>query len=469
MNRWSEMKQVSYLLLITGILSCSLVHAQQVGEVQYARGAVTVQQQDGSGARLIGRGDMLDTGEVMKTGPKSFAVIKLADETRMTLRPQSSFAVEQMNAETTSNGTALLKLFRGGVRVNTGYISKNNPIGFRVRTPTATIGINGTEFDARICNEDCASENKILEDKLENKQARIIGRVALKRGRMSARNFVEIKRELITGSDLYEGDTLTTSDNSYALIVFRDKSRVSLQPNTQFRIDELRYDSEQPSGASALFSLLRGGLRAVTGLIGKLRPEGYRMRTRFSTIGIRGTGTGYDLLCTGPCGGGRPPNIVLPKGDGLYASVWNGTITLNGRILDVSQAAFIKNASTRPILLSRVPGFFRNNPVPKPNEIKVDDIEFPKIKSQNIPPGLYTSVREGEVTVMSDKTNKLVIITKGQSAFADATGRQVKQLASIPVFQKLDIYPTPDKVTANSVNIGSGAFDDEEGLVCEVK
>lgn len=461
------MKTIGYLLLIISIFISPLVNAKQVGEVKYARGAVTAQKEDGSGARLIGKGDKLSEGEVIKTGPKSFAIVNLADETRMTLRPQTSFSVESMNTEKTSKASALLKLFRGGFRAITGYISKQNPRGYRIKTPAVTIGIRGTEFDARLCNEDCANENKKLEKKLKKKQAKVIGRVAFKRGKIKALNFSETTRELETSSNLYEGDTLTTGDNTHAIIVFRDKSRVSLQANTDFRIDELRFDGNKPSGASALFSLLRGGLRAVTGLVGKLKPEGYRMRTRFSTIGIRGTG--YDLLCTGPCAGEGHSNIDLPKGDGLYANVWSGTITLDNKTLDKGQTAFVKNASAPPVLLPKIPDFFKNNPVPRPNDVNIKDIEFSQIDAQDIPPGLYVSVTEGEVTLQSDQTKQLISISKGQAAFADVTGQQLKQLPAIPVFQKLDIYPTPDAVKTNSVNLGSGVLDDEEGLVCEIK
>lgn len=461
------MKIISSLLLIIGMLFCSFTYAKQVGEIKYARGAVTIQNEDGSGARLIGKGDILNEGDVIKTGPKSFAILSLADETRLTIRPQTAFAVEKMNAEKTSKATALLRLFRGGFRAITGYISKNNPRGYRIRTSVATIGIRGTQFDARLCNEDCANENKKLEKKLKKKQAKVIGRVAFKRGNIKAVNFAEKTRELKTRSDLYEGDTLTTGDNSYAVIVFRDKSRISLQSNTDFRIDELRFDAEKPSAASALFSLLRGGLRAVTGLVGKLTPKNYRMRTRFSTIGIRGTG--YDLLCTGPCAGIGPSNIDLPKGDGLYASVWSGAITLDEKTLNTGQSAFVKNASTPAILLPAIPAFFRDNPVPKPNEVEVDDIDFSQAESQDVPPGLYVSVTEGEVTVKSEHTNESVNISKGEAAFADALGQQVKQLPAIPAFQKFDIYPTPDKFKAGSLNIGRGVLGDEEGLVCEIQ
>ena len=462
------MRIISSLLLIIGILSCSFAYAKQVGEVKYARGAVTVQKEDGSGARLVGKGDVLNQGEVIKTGPKSFAILSLADETRMTIRPQTSFAVEEMNAEKTSKASALLRLFRGGFRAITGYISKKNPKGYRIKTPAVTIGIRGTEFDARLCNEDCANENRKLEKKLKKKQAKVVGRVAYKRGDIKALNFAEKTREIKTRSNLFEGDTLTTGDDSYAVIVFRDKSRISIQANTDFRIDELRFDVNKPSGASALFSLLRGGLRAVTGLVGKLRPKGYRMRTRFSTIGIRGTG--YDLLCTGLCAiGGEPSNLDLPKGDGLYASVWSGTITLDGRILDVGQSAFLKNASSPPVLLPKTPAYFKNSTVPKPDEVEVEDMDFSEAEPQDIPPGLYVSVTGGEVEIKSDLTNEVVRILKDQAAFADVTGQQVKLLPSVPAFQKFDIFPRPDKFDVNAVNIGGSLVADDEGLVCEIQ
>ncbi len=462
------MKAISYLLLIIGLLSASFAHAKQAGEIKYARGAVTVQKEDGSGARLVGEGDKLYENEVIKTGPGSFAIINLTDKTRMTLRPQTSFSVEEINAENTSKASALLRLFKGGFRVITGFISKRNPRGYRVKTPAVTIGIRGTEFMARLCNDDCAKENKKLEKKLKKKQARVVGRVVYQRGKIKALNFAEKTRGIKTSSDLYEGDTLTTGNNSYAVIVFRDKSRITLQANSDFRIDELRFDADEPSAASALFSLLRGGLRAVTGLVGKLKPKGYRMRTRFSTIGIRGTG--YDLLCTGLCAYGDPSNLDLPKGDGLYASVWKGTISLDKKILDIGQSAFVRNVSTPPVLLSRVPAFFRNSPAPKPDEVEVEDIDFSQTNPQvEIPPGFYVGVTSGEISIKSLHTNRELVVKKDTAGFADITGQQLKLLPAIPAFLKFDIYPAPDKFEDDAVIFGNSGLGDEDGLVCEVR
>src|SRR5262249_54153419 len=95
---------------------------------------------------------------------------------------------------------------------------------------------------------------------------------------------------------------------------FSDGGYTLLRPNSRFHIEDYAYSgpSQTPSavpapGASArpapapaapeagggagraFFSLLKGGLRAVTGLVGKINHDDFRMTTPVATIGIRGT------------------------------------------------------------------------------------------------------------------------------------------------------------------------------------
>lgn len=462
------MNKVTLMLLISSLFISPQLIAKQVGEIKYARGAVTVQQQDGSGARLVGKGNPIAEGEVIKTGNRSFAIISLADNTRMTLRPGTSFAVEQMNAKKDSSANAILRLFKGGLRAITGFISKNNPDGYRLRTSVATIGIRGTEFDARICDTDCAEENKKLEDKQQKESARVVGRVAYKRGSLDAQDIYGNERALKSSANLFEGDTLTTGDRSYAVIVFKDKSRVSLQANSVFRIDELSFKQKEPEKASGFFSLLKGGLRAVSGLIGKFKPDAYQMRTSVATIGIRGTG--YDLLCTGACiaasvtAAPAPATSNPPQGPGLYANVWQGSITMGATVVFAGKAAFIKNLNIPAVILPIVPDVFKKNTVPKPNTIEVEDTGF-----ADAPPGLYVSVTDGEVTLQSDSNNQKTTIGKGQAAFAAPKGAMVKPLARIPAFQKFDAYPTPKSFKPKAARIGGGAIGtDTKDLNCEI-
>jgi hypothetical protein len=431
-----------------------------------------MQNIDGSSARLVAKNETVQRGEVLKTGPTSFTIVKLNDGTRMTIRPNSSFSVEQFNPKEDSTASAILRLFRGGMRAITGYISKNNRDGYKVKTGVATLGIRGTEFDARLCRDDCEEENNNYKEKHNKVIDRTVARAVFVRTGLVATSIDGKARTLKAGSAIFEGDTLVTKKNAYAIVVFRDRSRISLQANTVFRVDEMKFDDDDADDSTALFSLLRGGLRAVTGLIGKLKPERYSMRTSVVTIGIRGTG--YDLMCTGECivvnGGHTPEPLKLPKGDGLYANVWEGAIDFGGQALPAGKSAFKSNRSASPVVLPKVPDFFNNNTVPKPDSFKVDEeLLFSKVDVEKAPPGLYVSVTEGNVSV-ENKLGQTLNLKAGEAGYADVLGRQAQRLPQAPVFQRFDVYPMPDVSNPAVININTSAIGgDESGMVCEIK
>lgn len=197
------------------------------------------------------------------------------------------------------------------------------------------------------------------------------------------------------------------------------------------------------------------------------------MRTHVATIGIRGTG--YDLLCTGACAAGQKKAAVayknLPQGDGLYVSVWEGSVTIGDTIVNTGKAAFVKNISTPPVILPRVPKIFKDNTVPKPNKVKAkpEDLDFSAPAEQEVPPGLYVSVTDGEVTLQSDTSGEKQIISKGQAAYTDTKGAQVKALPTIPTFQRLDKYPTPKSFSPKTTSIGGLFGKDGKEIACEIK
>src|SRR5690606_5375131 len=86
-----------------------------------------------------------------------------------------------------------------------------------------------------------------------------------------------------------QGDTVQTTDSGRAQLRFSDGGYISLQPNTQFRVDEYNYEGKTDGKEKGFFSLLKGGLRAITGAVGHTNKENYRVNTPVATIGIRGT------------------------------------------------------------------------------------------------------------------------------------------------------------------------------------
>ncbi|MFT5573256.1 MAG: hypothetical protein ACI9FR_002190 [Cryomorphaceae bacterium] len=113
-----------------------------------------------------------------------------------------------------------------------------------------------------------------------------IGEVALSKGVTTARSEMRPLSALAKGSPVYLGDIIETASRSFLVIKFSDGGKVTLRPDSRFDLNE--YDAT-PGQEKESFELLKGGLRAVTGAIGKSRPEQVKYTARNTTIGIRGT------------------------------------------------------------------------------------------------------------------------------------------------------------------------------------
>lgn len=85
------------------------------------------------------------------------------------------------------------------------------------------------------------------------------------------------------------GATLHTGANGRVMLRFDDGQMTALSPDTDFRIDDYRFDAAKPETGNVAVSLLKGALRMVTGLIGARNPSRFTMKTPTATIGIRGT------------------------------------------------------------------------------------------------------------------------------------------------------------------------------------
>ena len=85
------------------------------------------------------------------------------------------------------------------------------------------------------------------------------------------------------------GATVTTGIGAQAIIKFDDEQQVVLNQNTTFRIADFRYRADEPRGDRAVFDILRGALRFITGVVGARNPNAVQVRVPQATIGIRGT------------------------------------------------------------------------------------------------------------------------------------------------------------------------------------
>ncbi|OOG37896.1 FecR domain-containing protein [Polaromonas sp. A23] len=100
---------------------------------------------------------------------------------------------------------------------------------------------------------------------------------------------------LAKGGNIDSGQAIVTGGTGRAQVKFTDGGLISLQPNTEFKIANY-VDQNDPKEDRFLVDLLRGGMRAITGLIGKRNRDNYKLTTTTATIGIRGSGfkVGYN-------------------------------------------------------------------------------------------------------------------------------------------------------------------------------
>jgi len=168
------------------------------------------------------------------------------------------------------------------------------------------------------------------------------------------------------GSKVAEGEVMITGATGYGRLELTDGGEMVLRPNSQLKIETYRFHAEKPAEDRFVFRMLKGGLRTVTGLIGKRGDkEAYEGKTMTATIGVRGTQ--FDLrLCQGDCGS---------LADGTYLAVRFGAVrTGNAQgSLDVAagQVALVQAART-PVMLPRDPGIGFTPPavIPKLDEKK---------------------------------------------------------------------------------------------------
>ena len=115
-----------------------------------------------------------------------------------------------------------------------------------------------------------------------------VGKVERLRGTATVESPGGGSRALAVGEAVDEGQSVKTGADSEAVVRFADNALMIVRPGTQIRITSYRYRENDPDNAS-LIRLVRGGMRFITGLTGKLKRDSVRFDTPVATIGIRGT------------------------------------------------------------------------------------------------------------------------------------------------------------------------------------
>jgi hypothetical protein len=209
----------------------------------------------------------------------------------------------------------------------------------------------------------------------------VVGVVAHLSGPLMDRKADGTVKVLAAKSEVENGDTLVTEKNTYAQIRLIDNSEITLRPGTTFKIENFAYEADKPDADSAAFSLVKGGLRSITGLLGKRNKEKFSLKTPTATIGIRGTTfiahwveppvappsfpaagmpaappvavpPGSALPVTPPPGPGLPPGLHVAVLDGMIAVTNPG----GAQTFAAGQFGFVPSPTVPPIVVPANPG-----------------------------------------------------------------------------------------------------------------
>jgi len=188
----------------------------------------------------------------------------------------------------------------------------------------------------------------------------VIGQVVINVGELSAENR-GARRLLNRRSKILRGDTISTGAESHTQIRMKDGALLSLRPYTNLKISNYRYNGRQDGTEQSIIELLKGGFRTITGAIGHINKQTYKVKTSVATIGIRGTH--YTLmLCDDDCRDDSGKHVKA----GLYGGVSDGAVVVENQTgihrFNNDQFFQVISARARPIEFIKPPGILKNAP-----------------------------------------------------------------------------------------------------------
>lgn len=165
------------------------------------------------------------------------------------------------------------------------------------------------------------------------------GRVYVLNGSVSVTQGKNTEHRVVNNETIVSDTLINTGDKSAALLKFDDGQIVTMQSNSSFHVREYRYDAKQVEKSNIFFSMLKGGMRFITGLIGQNRKQAFKLSTPNATIGIRGT-----------------EFMVAMANNNIYSQVLTGNIDMTNAagtsVVGTGQSAVVTSPSVLASLVS---------------------------------------------------------------------------------------------------------------------
>lgn len=136
------------IFFLVCIFSTALFGATEAGKVIAIKGRAVAQAQGKE--RTLKRGASVFSEDTIVVDSDSRAQLRMTDGSVLTLIPDTTYSIDSYNYERGGGGVFASSVVRGGFRMISGSIGKQNPSEYTVKTPSATMGLRGTIFSVKV-------------------------------------------------------------------------------------------------------------------------------------------------------------------------------------------------------------------------------------------------------------------------------------------------------------------------------
>jgi len=137
-------------LLVLLFILVSIPAYAKIGDVIQQSGITDIERKDGAKFEKIEKDFDVESYDTVKT-KNGRTSIQFVDETRVDVTENSKLVIDEFLYDpNTSTGSLSLKASFGTVRYASGQIAKNSRQNVKIKTPTAVVGVRGTDFSMTV-------------------------------------------------------------------------------------------------------------------------------------------------------------------------------------------------------------------------------------------------------------------------------------------------------------------------------
>jgi hypothetical protein len=251
---------------------------------------------------------------------------------------------------------------------------------------------------------------------------------------------------LAAGAPLQPRDVVFTGHAAAAQIRLTDESILALRANSRVDLAAYRFTGADDGLSEVAIRLLQGGVRMLTGLVGRQRRDRWTFASPVSTLGIRGTGFTV-VHCQQDCV--EADGSTAP--DGTYGVVFEGRVVASNeggeREFGVDEAFYVPDIRTVPQALVGRPAFLR------------DRLEARAKRMEQRREAMERAAARAAEVARAEAATRPPLPAAVREALALASLKPVGQLgtAAAPVIAAADIRDADGNVALLGPGLGAGA------------